>query len=95
MKIPLTEGSVTLNKLYIALMEKGIRPEAAAKIIADVLGCTEKTARNKLNKVTEFTVSEAVKINEVLFQNKYDIGILFSDTGNSTEHEADKAVGEW
>lgn len=68
-----------MNRLYIALMEKDIRPEAAAKTISLVLGCTEKTARNKLNKVTEFTVSEAVKINEKLFQNKYDIGFLFTD----------------
>lgn len=68
-----------LNKLFIALMEKDIKPEAAAKKISAVLGCTEKTARNKLNKVTEFTVSEAVKINAELFQNKYNIGTLFGD----------------
>lgn len=69
-----------MNKLYIALMEKDIKPEAAAKRISAVLGCTEKTARNKLNKVTEFTVSEAVKINAAFFQNKYDIGVLFGDS---------------
>jgi len=74
-----------LNKLYIALMEKDIRPEAAAKAISAVLGCTEKTARNKLNKITEFTVSEAVKINEKFFQNKYDIGFLFTDAAEKRE----------
>lgn len=69
-----------MNKLFIALMEKDIKPEAAAKTISSILGCTEKTARNKLNKVTEFTVSEAVKINADLFNNKYDIGTLFGDS---------------
>ena len=74
-----------MNRLYIALMEKDIRPESAAKTISSILGCTEKTARNKLNKVTEFTVSEAVRINEKLFQNKYDIGFLFTDAAENRE----------
>ena len=32
-----------------------------------VLGCSEKTARNKLNGGTEFTVGEAVKVRDEMF----------------------------
>lgn len=58
-----------MNRLYIALMEKGIKPDEASKFIASIIGCTERIARNKLKSVTEFTVSEAIKINEKAFSN--------------------------
>ena len=32
-----------------------------------VLGCSEKTARNKLNGGTEFTVGEAFKVRDEMF----------------------------
>nr|DAE91068.1 MAG TPA: hypothetical protein [Caudoviricetes sp.] len=68
-----------MNRLYIALMEKGIKPDEASKFIASIIGCTERTARNKLKSVTEFTVSEAIKINEKAFSNSYEIGYLFKN----------------
>lgn len=39
--------------------------------------CSERTARNKLKEVTDFSVTEAIKINEKIFDNKYEIGFLF------------------
>ena len=41
-----------MNNLFIALMKKGIKPEQAAKVISQLLGCSERTARNKLKEVT-------------------------------------------
>lgn len=34
----------------------------SVKALVDVLGCSEKTARNKLNCETEISVPEAIKI---------------------------------
>ena len=58
-----------MNNLFIALMKKGIKPEQAAKVISQLLGCSERTARNKLKEVTDFSVTEAIKINEKIFDN--------------------------
>ena len=66
-----------MNNLFIALTKKGIKPEQAAKVISRPLGCSERTARNKLKEVTDFSVTEAIKINEKFFDNKYEIGFLF------------------
>lgn len=57
-----------MNNLFIALMKKGIKPEQAAKVISQLLGCSERTARNKLKEVTDFSVTEAIKINEKNFR---------------------------
>lgn len=35
--------------------------------IQKVLGCTDKTARNKTSGVTEFSVSEALKVRDAFF----------------------------
>ena len=37
--------------------------------IQTVLGCTDKTARNKLGGVTEFSISEAMKLRDTYFPN--------------------------
>lgn len=70
-----------MRHLYIALMEKGIKPEQAAKEISKTLKCSERTARNKLNGISDFTISEAVKINKSIFKNEYEIGFLFEREG--------------
>lgn len=66
-----------MNNLYVALMEKGIKPEQAAKTISEVLHRSERTVRNKICGNSDFTISEAVTINSVIFKNKYEIGYLF------------------
>ncbi len=37
------------------------------KNIQEILSCSEKTARNKIQGITDFTYSEAEKIRNVLF----------------------------
>ena len=44
------------------LKDKGI----TYKAVAILIGCTEKTLQNKMNGITEFTLSEALLINENL-----------------------------
>lgn len=65
--------------MYANLMaeyaRKNLKPHMA---IMDVLGCSEKTARNKINGITPITVPEAVKIKETTFSNEgYTIDYLF------------------
>lgn len=66
-----------MNNLYVALMEKGVKPEQAAKVISEVLHRSERTVRNKLSGNSDFTISEAVAINSAIFGNRYEIGYLF------------------
>lgn len=66
-----------MNNMYMALMELGIKPEQAAKVLAQTIKCSERTARNKLKGTSDFTIREAVKINKKIFHNKYEIGYLF------------------
>ena len=48
----------------------------SAATIAKVIGTTEKTVNNKLNGISEFTVSEAKEISQSLFP-EYDFFYLF------------------
>lgn len=45
--------------------------------IQQVLGCAEKTARNKINGNTEFTISEAFKLKRNLFPS-LELDYLFA-----------------
>lgn len=66
-----------LNNLRAELVRKGFSVPAAG--IASVLGCTEQTARKKLNGKSPFTVPEAVKIIETFFsKDGFSIEYLFS-----------------
>lgn len=68
---------IKLTNLYIAFLQEKIKPEQVARAISRAIGCSERTARNKLNGVSDFTIAEAVKINNYFFNNKYEIGYLF------------------
>jgi len=56
-----------------ALKDKGI----TLKAVSILIGCTEKTLQNKMNGITEFTLSEALLINENLLP-EYRLQYLFS-----------------
>ena len=78
------------------LIKQGKDP---TKAIMAALDCSEKTARNKLNGVTDFTVSEAVGIRDAHFARKkktdilIDIADLFKNTEqDTTEIKQEKAV---
>ena len=66
-----------MNNMYMALMEIGVKPEQASRVLAKALSCSERTARNKLNGSSDFTIREAVNINKKIFSDKYEIGYLF------------------
>ena len=66
------------NNLIAELVKIGIPPRSVAKDIAKTIGVSEKTARNKINGVTEWTVPEAVKINEVYFDGAQSVEYLFA-----------------
>ncbi len=55
-----------LSNLKAELVRKNLTPEKAIK---DVLGCTYKTAKSKLNGDTDFSVTEAFKIVNSFFAN--------------------------
>lgn len=60
------------TNLQNALYQKGI----TIKSLAEFLQVTEKTARNKIQGKTEFTLSEVKKINKYLFP-EYAFSYLF------------------
>lgn len=64
-----------LNNLRAAMAAKKISVVAMAKLI----GTTEKTVNNKINSVSEFTISEALLIKENLFA-EYELSYLFAST---------------
>lgn len=68
------------NNLVAELIKLGVAPRNVAKEIAMTIGSSEKTARNKLNGVTEWTVPEAMKINDKYFGGKQSIEYLFKKT---------------
>ena len=64
-KTVLKEGDKMLNNLKAELVRKGYdEPVEAVRLALD---CTDRTARNKLNGSSPFTVPEAVKIKEKYF----------------------------
>ncbi len=69
---------MTVN-LVAELVKKGVPAQRVAKEIAQTIGVTEKTARNKINGITGFTVPEAVKINEAWFDGGQRLDYLFED----------------
>ena len=64
-----------LNNLKAEYVRKGIKPY---KGVMDSLGCSEKTARNKLNETCYVTVPEAFKIKATDFSDdNFSIEYLF------------------
>ncbi len=61
------------NNLKRVLKEKGI----TNVMLAEFLGVSEKTASNKLNGNTDFTLAEAMKINKLLC-SEYTMDFLFA-----------------
>lgn len=55
------------------------RCEISVADVATLLGCAEKTVRNKLSGQSSFTVPEAFKIKNTLFPNLTVEYLFFSD----------------
>lgn len=65
--------------LVAELVKKGVPPTKVATEVSKTIGVTEKTARNKISGTTEFTVPEAVKINDVWFGGEQSLAYLFEN----------------
>jgi hypothetical protein len=64
------------------LIKKGKDPVAA---IISAIGCSEKTARNKLNGIHSFTIPEAIKISSFCFKDdKFEYAWLFENSGDES-----------
>ena len=70
-----------MNTLLVEFLRIGIKPEQIANTISPVLGCSERTIRNKLNGRSEFTLSEAIKIKETWFST-LSLDYLFNEKKN-------------
>ena len=67
------------NNLIAELVKKGIPATGAAKAIAAIINKSEKTARNKINGNTEWTLPEAMAVNSVFFNGSQSLEYLFRD----------------
>lgn len=65
------------NNLIVEFVKRGVQPRNIAKTISEILGVSEKTARNKINGVTDWTLPEAMQINEKMFDGALSIEYLF------------------
>lgn len=69
-----------LNNLKAELTRKGLNPVAE---IVTTINCTEKTARNKLQGITPFTVPEAIQVREKYFKSEnFKFEYLFEERAN-------------
>lgn len=73
------------ENLIMELKRKGITYRA----VAGLLHCNEKTVQNKMNGVTEFTLSEVLAISDNIFP-EFELRYLFrrTPTNNSDSRPA-------
>lgn len=64
--------------MYGNLKAEMARRDIRKTHIATVIGSTEKTVKNKLSGITEFSFFEAIKIRDALFEG-WNLEDLFSD----------------
>ena len=70
-----TKGVIVMKNLSAEMARYGV----SNNDIQTLLSCTDKTVRNKLNGVSEFSVGEALKIRDVFFPG-LRIEYLFSQS---------------
>lgn len=69
-----------LSNLKAELVRKGLDP---IKCISDCLHCTNRTARDKLNGKSVFTIPEARKIILDFFDSEFTVEYLFFPTAKN------------
>ena len=72
------------RNLIAELIKIGVGPREVTKRLAATLGISEKSVRNKLKGTTQWTLPEAVKINNEFFQGKKSIEYLFATDDTPT-----------
>ena len=66
-----------LLNLKAEFVRKGLDPVTS---VSSTLNCTDKTARNKLDGKTDFSVPEAISIvNRFFEKDRFEIAYLFSN----------------
>ena len=73
---------MTVN-LIAEYVKKGIPARLVAKEVSKTIGVNEKTARNKINGVTAFTIPEAIEINTKDFDGAFELEYLFAQSAVS------------
>lgn len=68
------KGKLSMRNLITEMARYGFRNKDIQKVIK----CSEKTARNKINGITQFTYREAKEIKDKLFPN-LNLEYLFAD----------------
>lgn len=68
--------------MYGNLSSELQRKNIAQKVIADLIGCSEKTVTNKISGRTDFTISEALKIHRNLLP-EFDMDYIFRTADDS------------
>ena len=68
------------TNLIAELVRTGVRPQDLTKTVAKAASISERSARNKINGITDFTVSEAVAINAKCFGGCMSIKYLFAQS---------------
>lgn len=68
------------NNLVAEMVKRGYRADQVPKVIAAIIGCSERTVRNKIKNVTDFTVAEAMIISNKIFQDTLEFKYLFRST---------------
>lgn len=66
------------TNLIAELVRTGIRPQDVTKTVAKAASISERSARNKINGITDFTLPEAMAINENCFGGGMSIKYLFA-----------------
>ena len=85
------------NNLVAELIRSGVAPKNVVREVAQTIRVTERTARNKINGETDFTVPEAVRINEAFFAGGQNLEYLFAQTPRTPDDEPaapDDVAGE-
>lgn len=65
-------------KVYRTLKAEMVRVDLSVKRLAMQLGITERSLRNKINGITEFTLSESKKIKKIINEANETNGISFT-----------------
>ena len=68
-----------MKNLLAEMTRSGVRIQD----IQNLLGCTDRTVRNKLDEKTEFSISEALKIRNALFPG-LRVEYLFAEEDQKT-----------
>lgn len=67
------------SNLVAEMVRKGYKADQVPKVVAQIIKCSEKTARNKIKNITDFTFTEIVKIDDAVFKNEFSLKYLFQN----------------